>query len=60
MQEADYGMEDEVEWLGGIWGVTLYVLSIVYISCTGCISRHGELPRYFKRDGNSIITRIDC
>ena len=29
LQEAKDGMGDGVGWLGGIWGVTLYFLSIV-------------------------------
>ena len=29
LQEADNVMEDGVMWLGGIWSVTIYFLSIV-------------------------------
>ena len=58
-QEADGGMGDGVGWLGGRWGVTLYFLSIVKLSCAGCIRGRGGLPRC-KRDGNSRISRMDC
>ena len=58
LQEAEDGMGDGVGWLGGRWGVTLYFISIVKISCAGCIRRRGGLPRSFKRDGNSRISRI--
>ena len=60
LQEAEDGMLDGVGWLGGRWVVTHYFLSIVQFSCAGCIRRRGELPRSFKRDGNSSISRIDC
>ena len=59
LQEAEDGIWDRVGWLGGIWGVTLYFLSILKFSCAGCIKRHEGLPR-FKRDGNSRISRMDC
>ena len=59
LQEAEDGMGDGVGWLGGRWGVSLYFLSIVKFSCAGCIRRRGGLPRC-KRDGNSIISRMDC
>ena len=59
LQEAEDEMGDGVGWLGGVWGVTLYFLSIVNFSCVGCIRRHGGLPRC-KRDGNSRISRMDC
>ena len=49
-----------VQWLGGRWGVTLYFLSIVKIYCVGPIMRRGGLPIFFKRDGNSRISRMDC
>ena len=58
LQEAEDGMGDGVRWLGGIWGVTLYFLFIVKFYCADCIRRFGKLPRYFKRDGNAIISRI--
>ena len=45
LQEAEDGMGDEVGWLGGRWGVTLYFLSIVKFSCVGYIRRHGGLSR---------------
>ena len=60
LQEAEDGMGDGVGWLGGRWGVTLYFLSIVKLYFAGCIMRRGGLPRYFKRDGNSRISRMDC
>ena len=59
LQEAEDGMGDGVGWLGGRWGVTLYFLSIVKFSCADRIKRGGGLPRC-KRDGNSIISRMDC
>ena len=59
LQEAEDGMGDGVGWLGGRWGGTLYFLSIVKFSCAGCIKRRGGLPRY-KRDGNSIMSRMEC
>ena len=60
LQDAEDGMVDGVGWLGGRWGVTLYFLSIVKFSCSGCIRRREGLSRSFKRDGNSRITGIDC
>ena len=59
LQEDEDGMEDGVGWLGGIWGVTIYFLSVVKFSCTGCIRRRGGLPIY-KREGNPRISRMDC
>ena len=59
-QEAKDGMGDGVGWLGGRWGVTLYFLSIVKFSCLLCTRRCGGLPGYFKRFGNSIISRMGC
>ena len=53
-------MGDGAGWLGVRWGVTLYFLFIVKFSFVGCIRRRGGLPRYFKRDGNSRIPRMDC
>ena len=58
LQGAEYGMGDGVGWLGGRKGVTLYFLSIVKFSCSGCIRRHGGMPRR-KRDGNSRISIMD-
>ena len=58
--EAEDGMGGGVGWLGGRWGVTLYFPFIVEISCAGCIRRRGRLPIFFKRDGNSIKSRMDC
>ena len=60
LQVAEDEMGDGVGWLGGRWGVTLYFLSIVKFSCVGCIRRRGGLPRSFKRDENSRISRMDC
>ena len=60
LQEVEDGMGDGVRWLEGRWGVTLYFLSIVEISCLFCISSRGGLPRYFNRGGNSRISRMDC
>ena len=59
LQEADDGMGGGLGWLGCRWGVTLYFLSIVKFYCAGCIRRRGGLPRSFKRNGNSTISRID-
>ena len=59
-QEAKDGMGDGIGWLGGRWGVTLYFLSIVKISCLVCIRRRGVLPRSVKSDGNSIISKMEC
>ena len=59
LQEADDGMGDGVWWLGDRCTVSLYFLSIVKFSCLGCIRRRVGLPRSFKWDGNSRISRID-
>ena len=59
-QEAEDGMGDGAGWLGGRWGVTLYFLSSVKFTCLFRIKRHGVLPRSFKRDENSRISRMDC
>ena len=49
-----------VGWLGGRWDVTVYFLSIDKFSCVGCIMKRGVLPRSFKRDVNSRISRMNC
>ena len=45
LQEAEDGMGDWVGWLGGRWGVSLYFLSIVKISCSGCVGDCPDLSR---------------
>ena len=60
LQEADDGMGDGVWWLGGRWTVSLYFLSIVKFSYAVCIMRRGELSRSSDRNGNSIISIMDC